>query len=275
MMGGMNKIIILRVLVLSVILSVPSYFIYKDYLSTTKDLEVIKTVENYGSGLIKTDEKTNEIRIVPVEDGLIPSNKATFRGKIPDLDKKWSIPESFSSDAKRIINSRIDELTEGLKADNSQYDKWIGLGTLRKLIGDYDEARNIWEFASVNWPDSFVSYHNLGDLYGGYLKDPVKAERYFLKVVELDPNYVADYMALYDLYKRQYGESGEKTGAILLSGLKNNPKSVDLMITLATHYRGLGDKDNAKKYYEMALVQAKELSNLPLQKAIEEELKKI
>ncbi len=270
------KSILLRVIILVSILSVPSYFLYKDYrASVYNEPKKEKIDKSTTTPIVKTEVKIDKIQVVPVTVEMTTINKGSFVGTKPNLDRKWSIPESYSSDAKRILITRINGLVVDLKSSASQYDKWIELGSFAKIIGDYQEASNIWEYTAVNWPDAIVAYHNLGDLYGSYLKDYVKAEKNMLRVIDLDKSYTSEYISLYGLYTRLYGVKDERVPAILIKGLMNNPKSVDLMITLATYYRDISDGLNARKYYEMAMVQAKELSNLKLQDTIEEELKKL
>lgn len=194
---------------------------------------------------------------------------------MPDLNKKWVIPQSFNQETREVLERRIADLNKVLKADYDKYDKWVDLGILRKLVGDYEEARNIWEFASIVWPDSVVAFHNLGDLYHFYLNDYKKAEVNKLQVIKLDPNYIPEYGLIYDLYKRMYGIGDSRTVGILLKGLNVNPQSVDLMILTAGHYREVKDTANARKYFEMALVRAKALNNSNLQKLIEDDLRSL
>lgn len=280
------KSVIIKILVLLVILSAPSYFIYKDYSSSDvvkndEVKEIIKTSTTTSSvetkSPIVTTVKPGSIEIVQVDsDSVNNDDSATvFRGIMPNLDKPWSIPENYSVDAKAIINARITDITKELKADKDQYDKWIVLGNTRKLVEDYEEARNIWEFASLTWPDSIVAFHNLGDLYGYYLKDNIKAEVNMLKVIELNPGYIDEYISLYRLYEQKFSKQDPRAISILIKGLDANPASPDLMITLASHYRGIGDKVNARKYYEMALTRVKQLNNPSLQAMIEVELKNL
>ena len=268
----MQKIIV-RIIILLAIISIPSLIIYKDKINSDKKTEIIPTqpIVKIVEPVITQDQK--KVVSSPASVDKRPTIELSSSSLVPpNLDKKWDISADYSDDVKRVLNVRISDNTDSLKKNSDQFDKWIGLGTLRKTVGDYEEAKNIWEFASNKWPDGFVAFHNLGDLYAGYLKDPKSAEKNFLKVIELDPHYVSDYISLYNLYRRQYGEAGEKTGAILISGFKSNPKSVDLLVAMGTHYKMISDKENSKKYYEMALVEAKSLKNVGLQEAIQLEL---
>lgn len=255
-----KKNIILRILFLLIILSLTGYFIYKDY-SSAKDSSLKNLIPGNvatTTPLFDAGAKKDDVKVVSIEP-----EKTVLQGTIPDLNKKWVIPESFSGEAKRIIEDRVAVLNKELSNNNDQYDKWIDLGGTRKLVADYVEAKNIWEFAALNWPDSIVAYHNLGDLYGYYLKDATRAQMNMQKVIDLDPHYVSEYLALY---------SFNKQADVLLKGLTNNPESVDLMMAIARSYKDNADMVNARKYYEMALAQAKVLKNVALQNVIENEI---
>ncbi len=278
------KSILIRIIVLLAILSVPAYLIYKDYSVGSNS-----TISNSMSGSTTTtatssatpqvdDSGVNagqvKVEVIPVdnENNKSALDKVVLRGTMPDLSKKWQISDNYSSDAKKIIENRSTDLILSLKTDPAQYDKWIQLGTLRKTIDDYSEAANIWEYCSLNWPDSIVAYSNLGDLYGFYLGNFSKAESNMLKVVSLDPSYIAGYSSLSSLYSKEYGNRDPRVVTILTKGLNNNQQSVDLMIAIASYYKDLGDTANAKKYYGMALNRARELSNSALQSSIQAEL---
>ncbi|MBI3631859.1 MAG: tetratricopeptide repeat protein [Candidatus Vogelbacteria bacterium] len=262
----MIKSILIRVFIIIIILLIPIYFIFKDY-SNSNNVVMRPVVPIVTSTLSPVSNvPLPSVTIVPVD------TKSVSKLPIPDLNKTWQIPSGYSVEVKKILNNKIDPLINDLRIDPNHFDKWVNLGILRKTIGDYDEAKNIWEYTASGWPDNIVSYHNLGDLYANYLKDNIGAEKNMLRVVQLDPHYVSDYLALYDLYKRIYGEVGDKTDMILLEGVKNNPESVDLLMTTASHYKEMNNKDSAKKYYNLALTKVEKLKNESLVKLIQLEL---
>lgn len=278
------KSIIIRFIILVAILSIPTYLIYEDYSSSLKStvvlpggefVDIATTTLNIPSKSDPTPTptvKVPSVNVVPLEN---MGSKSVSTLPKPNLDKPWVLPTDYSAEVKRIMNFKIEERTKDLKDNPEQFDKWIDLGILRKTVGDYEEAKNIWEYTASGWPESIVSYHNLGDIYANYLKDNARAEKNMLKVVELDPHYVPEYLSLYGLYKKIHGETGEKTGAVLLRGVDTNPTSVDLLITTAIHYKEINDKENAKKYYNLALDEAEKLKNESLVKSIQLELSKI
>ncbi len=274
------KSILIRLIILVVILSVPTYFIYKDYSiskSTTTDVSkatstagaVTPVVAPVKGEAVAPSIETPGVSIVSLEN---VGSKSVSTQTAPNLDKPWMLPADYSAEVKRIMNFKIDERTRDLKNNPDQFDKWLDLAYLRKTIGDYNEAKVILEYTASGWPESFLPRHNLGDLYANYLKDNAMAEKNMLKVIELDPAYIADYISLYELYKKMYGEANERTIAILLRGLKGNPQSIDLLMTTALHYKNVNDKDNAKKYYNLAIAEAAKLKDDLLIKDIQSEI---
>ena len=83
---------------------------------------------------------------------------------------------------------------QGTKNNPDQFDKWLDLAYLRKTIGITMRLRLFWVRLVVGL--KFLPRHNLGDLYANYLKDNAMAGKNMLKVIELDPAYIADYISL-------------------------------------------------------------------------------
>ena len=124
---------------------------------------------------------------------------------------------------KSITNSAIKSLSEELKIKPDFLNGWLQLGLLKKAVGDYQGAKESWEYAVTVWPDEYVAYNNLADLYHFYLKDFSKAELNAKKVIELNPNLAAGYRSLFELYTLSYKEKMDLAGDVLIDGIKNNP----------------------------------------------------
>ncbi len=153
---------------------------------------------------------------------------------IPDLDRpvKISADLDFSEDEKKNITEKIAKLSEELKKNPDLLSEWLLLGIHRKTIGDYEGAKECWEYAGVISPYNSTSFNNLGDLYGYYLKDYKKAEENFLKALENSPQYIYIYRNTYEFYKYAL-KDGAKANAILEKGIEMNPdNSRDLKILL-------------------------------------------
>jgi tetratricopeptide (TPR) repeat protein len=164
-------------------------------------------------------------------------------------------PVIFKSEPPTVIKADIEkQIRENIESLREGYDNlisWISLGQLRKVIGDYEGARDAWEFASLIRPENSLSFHNLGDLYGSYLKDMPKAELNYLVSLKNDPANVNAYLNLADLY--WYEGEKEKIPNLLSRGIRDNAKTEDklpLLARLAKYYAESGDKENAIKYYQ-------------------------
>ena len=92
-------------------------------------------------------------------------------------------------------------ITATLKADYDRREDWLNLGIWRKTIGDYEGAREAWEFVILIRPNDAVSYHNLGDLYSYNLIDFPKAEKYYLAAIAKEPAAAFFYIKLHEFYR--------------------------------------------------------------------------
>jgi len=132
-------------------------------------------------------------------------------------------------------------------------DKWIEIGLERKAKGDLEGTAEAWKQASLANPGSYLPHNNLGFLYRYDIKDPAKAEKSFLDAIAVKSDLTIAYRELSDLYRYAYPEKADQADDILLLGLEKNPENYDLLIYLAYYYRDIGDKQNAKKYFEETL----------------------
>lgn len=155
---------------------------------------------------------------------------------IPDLNRPIVFYADLPEDAKQIARQKIEESIMALKENPDLFNEWLALGVYRKIINDYEAAREIWEYAGYIRPMNGVSFANLGDLYAFYLKDNVKAEQNFLKALENDTSNINLYRSIYEFYR--YAMNDEKKAKdILKEGIEANPdSSVDLKYLLANFY---------------------------------------
>ena len=86
---------------------------------------------------------------------------------------------------KAVIESRVAEDIALLSKNSQNFSAWMDLAILHKIGGDYRGAEAIWLYATKQWPTSYVAFHNLGDLYQNFLKDPTKAKFYADQAVKL------------------------------------------------------------------------------------------
>ena len=151
---------------------------------------------------------------------------------MPNLDIEIKITAEMSEDAKKIVTAKIQDLSSQLKKDSDNLENWLVLGVYRKMIGDYESAKEVWEYASAIRPQNSVSFNNLGELYAYYLKDNAKAEKNYTKAIENDPSAIYIYRNFFDFY-RYVVKDLTKAKALLEKGITANPTtSTDLKYLL-------------------------------------------
>jgi len=229
----------------------------------SKDKDSDKRTDQFTVNQIST---STEVKIDSTQNKTNVATVAT-----PNLDR-LVIAESVQGSLREQITSQLKEVSGSLKSNTDAFDNWILLGSYRKIAGDYEGARDAWEYASAIRPLNYGSFSNLGDLYHYYLKDYPLAEKNLLISVKNKPENIAGYRDLYNLYAQSYKEKINEAPKILLSGLSKNPNNLDLLVLLAKHYAGAGDKVNAIKYYEIAITEAQKEGNTSLKQVLESEL---
>jgi tetratricopeptide (TPR) repeat protein len=149
----------------------------------------------------------------------------------PDLNRPLIFPTDMPREKQEEMRLKLNMIAAALKADQNLFSQWIELGLYRKAIGDYEGAREAWEYASAIRPKNSLSFGNLGYLYGYYLNDPVKAERNFLTALDNDHTLLYLYAQTAEFY-RYVLKDEEKAQEILRRGVAMNPDNQDFKILL-------------------------------------------
>lgn len=158
--------------------------------------ESTKEQTKVGNVRIQTSGNTGyTIEEVPLSAGSLASHLA------PSLDWPMTIPKTFSPEAGKIITEKIEKTSAELKKNPRLVNEWLNLAIYRKMINDYEGARDIWEFLVAVNPKDVVSYSNLGSLYAFFLKNPQKAEENFMKAVNAGSGDVSLYRNFYEFYR--------------------------------------------------------------------------
>lgn len=183
---------------------------------------------------VKDDEKT-PLPIADERDSsgkeqritLQPNETATLSGKatgekptvvgavsvpsvsVPDLDQPVVFEGNYSAKQQDEIKGQVKILTDILKADPNSFNEWMDLALLLKSIGDYEWARDAWEYAGAIRPNASLPFVNLGTLYGYYLKNPVKAEANLLHAIENEPRLLDFYARMVDFYVEVMNDKGK------------------------------------------------------------------
>lgn len=159
----------------------------------------------------------------------------------------------FSEDQKKDLYAKIKLYGNNVKEHPDSFSDWLQLGLFKKVIGDYEGARDAWEYAGMVRPLNSVSFANLGELYWKYLYDYPGAEKNFRISIKNKPEDPSVYVSLADLYYYSYKEKSNLAEGALLEGLTNNPKDVNLMRVLASFYQRAGQYSKAIEWWQKVL----------------------
>ena len=211
-----RRTIFLIVLLSIVVLGASAWFIWNDVRSTQEGV-VFDPAETTNSEAVINNEKTSEKPVVITENKTSPPEDP-LKAKMPSLTR--AIPVGASPDSVQKINEAV-----GLIKDNYNYlQAWLQLGLLRNSVKDYEGAIEAWKFATILRPQSSTAFLNLGDVYGWYLHDNVKAESYLLAGIAAEPKDVYSYYKTYEFYM-DIMKDAVKARKILEQGIAENPDS--------------------------------------------------
>lgn len=173
----------------------------------------------------------------------------------------------FSEQQKRDIYRDLENNGQAVKQNPNFFFGWIQVGLLKKVIGDYEGARDAWEYAGLIEPGNSLSFGNLGELYWRYLPDFPRSEANFKISLKNTPADIQSYISLSDLYYYSYKTKEELADDILLEGIAANPDSADLLKRLAYLYERRGEYASAIEWWGKVL--AKDSGNTEVAAAIE------
>lgn len=186
------------------------------------------------------------------------------------------VPEEvklFNEDQKNQIYISIKNSSKKVKERPDFLEDWLQIGILKKMIGDFEGARDSWEYAGVVSPLNSVSFANLGELYWRYLHDYPKSESNFKISIKNKPNDPLTYISFSGLYFYSYKEKQDLADDVLFDGLKANPEDTNLMKALASLYEKQKEYLKSLEWWERVL--KNEPNNKDVAKTIEDIRKKI
>ncbi|OGY44911.1 MAG: hypothetical protein A2729_03975 [Candidatus Buchananbacteria bacterium RIFCSPHIGHO2_01_FULL_39_14] len=144
---------------------------------------------------------------------------------------------------------------DALRLDPEGFQIWLNLGWVKKAVGDYRGAEEIWLYVNKTWPLNSVSFNNLGDLYANFMNEYDKAEAMFKVAIQNSKGEAINWIyvrSLFDLYVKT--NQLDKAENMLIESLTSQPDNYDFNILLAGFYRDFGQKEKALQYYQKALV---------------------
>ena len=170
--------------------------------------------------------------VVLKKDQPAPDSKEALKAMAAKIISRPIMVSAPLSEADRKrAEGKIKEISDLIREDYNVTYPWYDLGSYRRVIGDFEGAAEAWNFVPLIRPKDFVAYHNLGDLYGFYVKDYPKSEENYLKSIKNNPQNIQAYLDLAIIYG-VYKEKSDQAESILLQGLKANPDNPGLKAAL-------------------------------------------
>lgn len=259
-----NKIFFLRrkmkvLIVLAGLFSIEGYMFHVNETHIIEKLNKEEATRSHTAELLKLSkrEKVDYQNLPPAPELVRPVDLKRALGSA-------SAQKEFLVDLEKIISA--------IKKDYKDVDNWTQLGLTRHVLGDDIGASEAWEYAKLLDPENYQTWENLGDLYQSDLKNYMKAEENFKKVIALKPDYSRGYSNLIYLYTNSMKEKSGQIPEVYKNGITANPDNVDLMVSLADYYKEQGNVAEAKKVYQQALTIAERTKDRWLVNSLEKKL---
>lgn len=223
----------------------------------------------HAPGFIEGDAPNNDAAPVPGSgaDGAInadgsggsdvaPSKIPPYTGRDPAEIR--AMPEEiklFSEEQLANLYATMGTHARAVRENPLFFNGWIQVGILKKIIGDFEGARDAWEYAGVIEPLNSLSFANLGELYWRYLHEYEKSEKNFRASIQHKPGDSLTYISLADLYHYSYVARKDQADDVLIEGLKAIPGDENLMRHLAFIYEAQGDIEDALSWLRQIAAQ--------------------
>lgn len=163
------------------------------------------------------------------------------------LDRYLANPETKQF-AEWIIRDK-NELAGSLEKVK-QIAPTMDIGLQWYNLREYGYAVKWWGKGLDIEPKNTIGWYNLGNAHtelGNYWR----AERAYRRSIEhAKKGDVEGCLGLGELYQYKYKEKASEEPKVYLNCLKKSPKDPDLLSRLALYYKGIGDKENALKYFD-------------------------
>ncbi|GEM_PF-2020621 len=180
-----------------------------------------------------------------------PAKTPAYTGRDPAEVRP--VPEEvklFSDSQKKNLYAKIQEYGNAVKKNPYFFEAWVDIGVLKKNIGDFEGAKDAWEYGGLIQPSNSLTFSNLGELYWRYLTDYPKAEKNLKIAIAHKPTDPQNYITLAELYHYSYKEKVDLADDALLDGLKALPSDQSLMRRLAYLYEQRQEWKSALEWWK-------------------------
>lgn len=162
----------------------------------------------------------NDPIVVDGMDGLIVS---MVEDVVDESIKRPGLNREVFDLTERSMN-RLNEL---IKKEDLSIDDWLEIGLFWKSGGNFEAAREAWEYVDAISVNNNIAQINLGNLYVRDMVDLEKAESWYKKALISEPKYPVTYFQMAEMYL--YGfKDRNKAINIAKQGLRELPNDDSL-----------------------------------------------
>jgi len=177
-----------------------------------------------GLGLLYYYQKQGLIKVFPTVQ-----EKTQAQALIIDRSKFKAPTGTSAEDFEKRI-AELETYKGKILKDSKDLTSWLYFAAIKSFLNDHQGAADAWEIAYQIQPADFRISQNLGNVYQYFLKDYIKSESNYLKVLALRPDFTLAYEGLMDLYRYNMKENSVKYEPLVLQAIAE-------------------DKANAAEYY--------------------------
>jgi len=194
--------------ILLLVLAVIAYFVWANFSDnntsdTVDEIDLATTTDD----VIFEGLEGVEASFAPVKDPGVP---------VPSLDN------IKVTGLVKVTADRLLVITESLKKDHLNPEGWVEIGGIWKAGGNFEGARDAWEYVYALDPFNEVALNNLGNLYVYDLVDLKQAEDWYKKALVAGPKYIPTYYNMAEMYLYKMNDR-KKAIEIVKAGIKELP----------------------------------------------------
>lgn len=185
---------------------------------------------------------------------IFPTKEEKEIAKILEIDREKLRPaQDLSQEDFEKIIKELEKEKENVLSDPKSATVWHEFAILKNFLNDHQGAVEAWEMSFEIQPNNFRTALNLANTCQYFVKDYPKAEYYYRKVLELQPQLTSAFDGLMDLYRYNYKEKQSEYEPLVLQGIENDQANA------AAYYSSLigffmseetSNEEKAVKYWE-------------------------
>lgn len=182
---------------------------------------------------------------------VFPTREDRTIKKILVIDEsKLRAPEGLTEEQFQSERQKLYENRDRVLANRTDAKAWFDYGYSKEFWNDHESAVAAWEKAYALQDLNFVTTLNLANAYQYFLKNWEKAEFYYLKTLELQPDYTLAFQGLTDLYRFNWAEKqGEVESAYLRAARNDSSNAGEYYANLVEFFVRREDGFNKAKQY--------------------------